>query len=46
VDVVITRDNFCTLANVVIADLTRIILVQHALMMVAHVATIAIQDKA
>jgi hypothetical protein len=46
VDVVITRDNFCTLANVVIADLTHIDLVQHALMMAAHVATIAIQYKA
>jgi hypothetical protein len=45
-DVVITRDNFCTLANVVIVDLTRIDLVQHVLMMAVHVATIAIQDKA
>jgi hypothetical protein len=45
VDIVITRDNFCTLANVIV-DPTPIYLVQCVLMTTSHVAIIATQDKA
>jgi hypothetical protein len=43
--IVITIYGFQTLANVVIIDLTCTDLVQRALMMATHVATIAIQDN-
>jgi hypothetical protein len=46
VDIVITRDNFRTLANVVIVDLICINLVQHALTTTMHATIIAFQDKA
>ncbi len=45
-DIVITRNDFWTLANVVIADLTCANFVQHVLMIITHATTIAIQNKA
>jgi hypothetical protein len=45
-DIVIIKDDFQTLANIVIIDLTCTDLVQHALTMTMHVTTIAIQDNA
>jgi hypothetical protein len=45
-DIVIIKDSFCTLANVVIIDLTYRDLVQHVSMMTTHVAIIVTQDKA
>jgi hypothetical protein len=46
VDIVITKDNFQTLADVVIADLTRPNLVQRASMMTTHASTIVARNKA
>ncbi len=45
VDIVITRNDFWTLANVVIVALTCTDLVQHALLIIAHAITIAVQNK-
>jgi len=44
-DIVITKDDFWTLANIVIANPTHTNLVQLVLSMTMHVATIAAQDK-
>jgi hypothetical protein len=44
-DIVITKDDFSTLANIVIVDPTHTNLVQHVLSMTMHVATIVAQDK-
>jgi hypothetical protein len=46
VDIVITKDNFRTLANVVIVNPTHTNLVQHVLTTTTHAVTIAIQNKA
>jgi hypothetical protein len=46
VDIVIIKDNFSTLANIIIVNPICTNLVQHTLMMTMHVATIATQDKA
>jgi hypothetical protein len=46
VDIVITKDSFRTLADIIIANMTHTNLVQHALMTTMHVTTIATQDKA
>jgi hypothetical protein len=43
--IVITIDGFQTLVNVVIIDMTCTNLVQRALMMTTHVATIVVQDN-
>jgi hypothetical protein len=45
-DLVITKDNFQTLMDVVIADLTRTNLMQCVSMTTLHVTTIVTQDKA
>jgi hypothetical protein len=45
-DIVITRDCFRILADVVIIDLTHTDLVQHASTMTTHAMTIIVQDKA
>jgi hypothetical protein len=45
VDIVITRNDFWTLANVVIATLICKDLVQHALLIIAHAITIVVQNK-
>ncbi len=44
-DIVIIRDFFCTLADVVITDLTHIDLVQCASIMTMHATTIIVQEK-
>jgi hypothetical protein len=44
-DIVITKNDFWTLANIVIANPTHTNLVQLVLSMTMHVATIAAQDK-
>ncbi len=46
IDIVITRDNFQTLTNIVIADPTCTNLVQHTSITTAHAGTIAVQNKA
>ncbi len=46
VDVVITKDNFQTLVDIVIVNQIRTDLVQHASTMIVHAATIAAQNKA
>jgi hypothetical protein len=46
VDIVITKDNFQTLVDIVIVNQIRIDLVQRALTMIVHVTTIAAQNKA
>jgi len=45
-NIVITRDDFQTLVDVVIVDLTCTNLVQCASTMIVHVTTIVVQDKA
>jgi hypothetical protein len=45
-DIVITKDDFRTWANVVITNLTCPNLVQHALTTIMHVTTFAAQSKA
>jgi hypothetical protein len=45
VDIVIIKDDFQTLVDIVVANSTRIDLVQHASTTTMHVATIAIQNK-
>jgi len=45
-DIVIIKNNFWTLANVVIVDLTCTNLVQHVLMTITHATTIVVQNKA
>jgi hypothetical protein len=45
VDIIITRDDFHTLANIVIANLTYIDLVQHASTMIVHAATVEIKTR-
>jgi hypothetical protein len=45
VDIVITKDNFWTLANIVIGNLTHINSMQRVLTMTTHVMTIVAQDK-
>ncbi len=45
-DIVIIRDNFQTLANVVITNLIRSNLVQYAWTTIAHATIVVIQDKA
>jgi hypothetical protein len=45
-DIVIIKNNFCTLADVVIANPSHINLMQHASTMIMHVATITVQDNA
>ncbi len=45
-DIVITRNNFQTLANIIIINLTCTNLAQRASMMTAHVIIVATQDKA
>jgi hypothetical protein len=44
-NIIITKDNFQTLRNVVIVDLTHTNLVQHVSMMTMQAATIVVQDK-
>jgi hypothetical protein len=44
-NIVITRDGFWTLVDVVIVDSTCIDLVLHVLMMITHATIVAIQDK-
>jgi hypothetical protein len=46
VDIVITKDDFQTLVDIVIVNQIRIDLVQRALTMIVHVTTIAAQNKA
>jgi hypothetical protein len=46
VDIVITKDNFHTLVDVVIVDLIHINLVQYALTTIMHATIIAAQNKA
>jgi hypothetical protein len=46
VDIVITRDSFQTLANVVIIDSTRPNLVEHVFTIITHATIVAAQDKA
>jgi hypothetical protein len=45
VDIVIAKDNFQTLANVVIVDLICIDLVQHAMTTITHGTIVVVQDK-
>jgi hypothetical protein len=45
VDIIITKDNFRTLMDVVIANLTHTNLVQHASTMIMHVTIVIVQDK-
>jgi hypothetical protein len=45
-DIVITRNSFQTLANIVIVNLTHIDLVQCALTMIVHAIIVVAQDKA
>jgi hypothetical protein len=45
-DIVITRNSFQTLVDIIIVNPTCTNLVQHALMMTMHVTTIATQNKA
>jgi hypothetical protein len=45
VDIVITKNDFQTLVDVVIVDLTCIDLVQCASTMIVHATTIVVQDK-
>jgi len=45
-DIIITKDSFRTLVDVVITNLTHIDLVQHASTTTMHGATVAAQDKA
>jgi len=45
IDIVITRNRFRTLVDVVIVDLTHINLVQQASMTTTHRATVATQNK-
>jgi hypothetical protein len=40
-DILITKDDFQTLMDVVITDLTRTYIVQQALIMIAHATTMA-----
>jgi len=46
VDIVITRDSFQTLADVVIIDPTRPNLVQHVFTTITHAMIVVTQDKA
>jgi hypothetical protein len=46
VDIVITKDNFQTLVDVVIVNQIHTNLVQRASMMIVHVTTIVVQNKA
>ncbi len=46
VDIVIIKDNFQTMADIVIADPTCLDLVKHASTMTMHVTIVTIQDKA
>jgi hypothetical protein len=46
VDIVIIRNNFCTLADIVIVDMTCTNLVYRVSTTTTHVATVAAQDKA
>jgi hypothetical protein len=46
IDIVITKDNFWTLTNVIIANLTHTDLVQCALTTLAHATIVAVQNKA
>jgi len=45
-DIVIIRNNFCTLADIIIANPSHIDLVQHVSTMIMHVATIIVQNNA
>jgi hypothetical protein len=44
-DIVVTKDDFCILADIVIVNPTCIDLVQSTLSMIMHATTIVAQDK-